>query len=44
MAVPLWIPWSLVPVGGLLLALQFISRIAGDLTEKRSELPGREKG
>ncbi len=28
MATPLWIPWALVPIGGTLLALQFINKIA----------------
>lgn len=31
MEVPLWIPWSLVPIGGLLLALQFVNKLADDI-------------
>lgn len=31
LAVPLWIPWTLVPLGGLLLALQFINKLAEDV-------------
>jgi len=30
MEVPLWIPWMLVPLGGLLLAMQFINKLADD--------------
>lgn len=30
MQVPLWIPWSLVPIGGLLLTLQFVNKLADD--------------
>lgn len=31
MATPLWIPWSFVPVGGLLLTLQFLKKLAKDV-------------
>lgn len=30
MATPLWIPWSLVPIGGALLTLQFINKLADE--------------
>ena len=30
METPLWIPWSFVPVGGALLTLQFINKLAQD--------------
>ncbi len=33
---PLWIPWTLVPIGGLLLTLQFINKLAEEI------LGGRE--
>jgi len=29
--VPLWIPWLLVPIGGLLLSLQFINKLADEI-------------
>ncbi len=28
MAIPLWIPWLLVPLGGILLTLQFINKLS----------------
>lgn len=31
MAAPLWIPWSFVPIGGLLLAMQFMNKLAEDV-------------
>mgnify|MGYP001556639978 CR=1 FL=1 len=31
MEAPLWIPWSFVPIGGLLLTLQFIKRLTEDV-------------
>ncbi|MBU1168881.1 MAG: TRAP transporter small permease [Proteobacteria bacterium] len=31
MQVPLWMPWSLVPIGGFLLSLQFINKLAEDI-------------
>lgn len=31
MATPLWIPWMTIPVGGILLALQFVSKIAEEI-------------
>ncbi|OGR22772.1 MAG: hypothetical protein A2277_06695 [Desulfobacterales bacterium RIFOXYA12_FULL_46_15] len=37
MATPLWIPWMLMPIGGVLLALQFISKIAEEISRGRSE-------
>ncbi len=33
MATPLWIPWMLMPIGGTLLALQFINKIAEELSK-----------
>jgi len=30
MQMPLWIPWSIVPIGGFLLTLQFINKLAQD--------------
>ena len=33
---PLWIPWSLVPLGGLLLTLQFINKLAEEFTSRDS--------
>lgn len=35
MATPLWIPWSLVPIGGLLLGLQFFNKMAAEIGNKR---------
>lgn len=35
METPLWIPWSFVPMGGLLLTLQFINKLARDFTALR---------
>ncbi|KJS31538.1 MAG: hypothetical protein VR64_10820 [Desulfatitalea sp. BRH_c12] len=34
LAAPLWIPWLLVPVGGLLLTLQFINKLADDFSNR----------
>lgn len=31
MQAPLWIPWSFVPIGGLLLTLQFINKLVEDV-------------
>lgn len=36
LAVPLWIPCALVPIGGLLLALQFINKLAEDVQGLKS--------
>lgn len=36
LSVPLWIPWSLVPIGGLLLALQFINKLAEDVSKLKT--------
>ncbi len=36
MEVPLWIPWLLVPTGGVLLSLQFIKKLVQDLTRAGS--------
>lgn len=36
LSIPLWLPWSLVPIGGLLLALQFINKLAEDVQTLKS--------
>lgn len=33
---PLWIPWMLVPLGGLLLTLQFINKLAEEIADRPS--------
>ena len=33
---PLWIPWSLVPLGGLLLTLQFINKLAEEFAHRET--------
>lgn len=33
MAMPLWIPWMTVPVGALMLALQFLNKIAEEISD-----------
>ncbi len=33
LATPLWIPWSLLPIGGALLTLQFINKLAQDVSD-----------
>ncbi len=35
METPLWIPWSFVPIGGFLLTLQFINKLAEDVKNLR---------
>jgi C4-dicarboxylate transporter, DctQ subunit len=34
---PLWIPWLLVPIGGLLLTLQFINKIAEEIQNRNQD-------
>ncbi|HCY85757.1 MAG TPA: hypothetical protein DHV36_11535 [Desulfobacteraceae bacterium] len=36
MATPLWIPWSFVPVGGALLAAQFINKLVEDFQDLKA--------
>ncbi len=33
LATPLWIPWLTIPIGGILLALQFINKIAQEFSK-----------
>lgn len=33
---PLWIPWSIVPLGGLLLTLQFINKLAEEIAHREA--------
>jgi len=37
MQMPLWIPWSLVPLGGFLLSLQFINKLVDDVTNLKQQ-------
>ncbi len=35
MATPLWIPWTLVPIGGLLLGLQFFNKLVQEIQNRK---------
>ncbi len=35
MATPLWIPWMLVPIGGLLLGLQFLKKMIEEIQNRK---------
>lgn len=35
LATPLWIPWTLVPIGGLLLGLQFFNKMLAEIQNSK---------
>lgn len=35
MATPLWIPWTLVPIGGLLLGMQFFNKMVAEIQNNK---------